>query len=165
MQSSGSGISSMLFLILIIVLMFGMTWWSSRKNKQRQGDVETFRRSLEPGTPVATASGLLGTIVSVDLEKEQVVVDSEGTKSRWRIQAITKPPIVPAYVHDDEVDEQGNPLPSAPEDTQSAEGAENAESTESTESSEPNSESADQEEWSGQKEHGESKESSEPSAQ
>ena len=47
----------------------------------------------------------------MDLEKEQVVIDSEGSQSRWRIQAITRPPIVPAYVHDDEVDENGNPLP------------------------------------------------------
>ncbi|BDR54683.1 preprotein translocase subunit YajC [Bombiscardovia apis] len=106
-----SNVSSMLFLIILILLMFGMSWWSTRKNKQRQGDIESFRRSLEPGTEVSTASGLLGTIVSVDLEKEQVVIDSEGTQSRWRIQAVTKPPVVPAYVHDDEVDENGNPLP------------------------------------------------------
>lgn len=106
MQSS---LSSMLFLILIIVLMFAMTWWSSKKTKQRQQSLESFRTSLKPGQEVSTASGLLGTVVSIDLEKEQVVIDSEGTKSRWRIQAITEPPIVPAYVHDDEVDEQGNP--------------------------------------------------------
>ncbi|AKV55246.1 hypothetical protein AB656_02190 [Bifidobacterium actinocoloniiforme DSM 22766] len=103
--------SSMLFLILLIALMFGMTWWSSRKNKQRQGQIQDFRETLKPGVEVATASGLLGKIVSVDMEKEQVVVDSEGSLSRWRIQAITKPPIVPAYVHDDEVDENGDPLP------------------------------------------------------
>lgn len=105
-----SNFSSMFFFIILIALMFAMTWWSSKKTKQRQSDLETFRTSLEPGTEVATASGLLGRIVSVDLEKEQVVIDSEGTKSRWRIQAITQPPIVPAYVHDDEVDEEGNPL-------------------------------------------------------
>ncbi|RBP99284.1 preprotein translocase subunit YajC [Bifidobacterium xylocopae] len=108
--------SSMFFLIVLIALMFGMTWWSSRKNKQRQGQVQDFRQTLKPGVEVATASGLLGKVVSVDLEKEQVVVDSEGSLSRWRIQAITKPPVVPAYVHDDEVDEEGNPLPEPEEE-------------------------------------------------
>lgn len=102
---------SMLFMIVIIALMIAMMWGSSRKSKQQQAAVQDFRQSLQPGDEVATTTGLLGKVVSVDLEKEQVVIDSEGSQSRWRIQAITKPPIVPAYIHDDEVDENGNPLP------------------------------------------------------
>ena len=107
---------SMIFMIAIIALMIAMMWGSSRKSKQQQAAVQDFRQSLQPGDEVATASGLLGKIVSVDLEKEQVVIDSEGSQSRWRIQAITQPPIVPAYVHDDEVDENGNPLPEQDDD-------------------------------------------------
>ncbi|WP_052323230.1 preprotein translocase subunit YajC [Bifidobacterium sp. 7101] len=102
---------SMIFMIVIIALMIAMMWGSSRKSKQQQEAIRDFRQSLQPGDEVATTQGLLGKIVSVDLEKEQVVIDSEGSLSRWRIQAITKPPIVPAYIHDDEVDENGNPLP------------------------------------------------------
>ena len=107
---------SMIFMIAIIALMIAMMWGSSRKSKQQQAAVQDFRQSLQPGDEVATASGLLGKIVSVDLEKEQVIIDSEGSQSRWRIQAITQPPIVPAYVHDDEVDENGNPLPEQDDD-------------------------------------------------
>ena len=102
---------SMLFMIVIIALMILMMWDSGRKSKQQQTAIQDFRQSLKPGDEVATSTGLLGKIASVDQEKEQVVIDSEGSLSRWRIQAITKPPIVPAYVHDDEVDEDGNPLP------------------------------------------------------
>ena len=102
---------SMIFMIAIIALMIAMMWGSSRKSKQQQAAVQDFRQCLQPGDEVATTTGLLGKVVSVDLEKEQVVIDSEGSQSRWRIQAITRPPIVPAYVHDDEVDENGNPLP------------------------------------------------------
>lgn len=102
---------SMLFMIVIIALMILMMWVSGRKSKQQQIAIQDFRQSLKPGDEVATSTGLLGKIASVDQEKEQVVIDSEGSLSRWRIQAITKPPIVPAYVHDDEVDEEGNPLP------------------------------------------------------
>nr|WP_273399819.1 preprotein translocase subunit YajC [Bifidobacterium indicum] len=101
----------MLFMIVIIALMILMMWVSGRKSKQQQTAIQDFRQSLKPGDEVATSTGLLGKIASVDQEKEQVVIDSEGSLSRWRIQAITKPPIVPAYVHDDEVDEDGNPLP------------------------------------------------------
>ena len=102
---------SMLFMIVIIALMILMMWVSGRKSKQQQTAIQDFRQSLKPGDEVATSTGLLGKIASVDQEKEQVVIDSEGSLSRWRIQAITKPPIIPAYVHDDEVDEEGNPLP------------------------------------------------------
>lgn len=102
---------SMLFMIVIIALMILMMWVSGRKSKQQQTAIQDFRQSLKPGDEVATSTGLLGKIASVDQEKEQVVIDSEGSLSRWRIQAITKPPIIPAYVHDDEVDEDGNPLP------------------------------------------------------
>ncbi|WP_238548575.1 preprotein translocase subunit YajC [Bifidobacterium coryneforme] len=98
-------------MIVIIALMILMMWVSGRKSKQQQTAIQDFRQSLKPGDEVATSTGLLGKIASVDQEKEQVVIDSEGSLSRWRIQAITKPPIVPAYVHDDEVDEEGNPLP------------------------------------------------------
>lgn len=99
-----------LFMIVILVLMIGMMWWQSKKAKKQQAKVNDFRESLVPGKEVATYSGMLGKVVEVDLEKEQVVIDSEGSRSRWRIQAITEPPIVPAYVHDDEVDEYGNRL-------------------------------------------------------
>ncbi|KAA8822593.1 preprotein translocase subunit YajC [Bifidobacterium vespertilionis] len=101
---------SMLFMIVILVFMIGMMWWQSKKAKKQQAKVNDFRESLQTGTEVATYSGLLGKIVSVDLEKEQAVIDSEGSLSRWRLQALTEPPIVPAYVHDDEVDEYGNRL-------------------------------------------------------
>lgn len=101
------------FMIVVIVFMVGLMWWQSRKSKQQQSKVQDFRQSLQPGTAVATFSGLVGTVVSVELDKDQIVIDSEGSQSRWRIQAITEPPVVPAYVSDDEVDEEGNPLVTA----------------------------------------------------
>lgn len=117
---------SMLFMIVIIALMIVMMWFSSRRNRQQQTAIQDFRASLKPGDEVATGTGLLGKVVSVDQEKEQVVLDSEGSLSRWRIQAITKPPIVPAYVHDDEVDENGNPLPEVEDGKDDADKDENS---------------------------------------
>lgn len=113
---------NMLFMVVIIVVMMGFMWWQSRKQKQRQQETVDWRTSLKPGTEVATVSGLLGVVKDVDLDHDQIIIDSEGSLSRWRIQAITKPPVVPAYVSDDEVDEEGNPLPAA--DDVNADGAE-----------------------------------------
>ena len=95
--------SDYLFLALIIVAMVGMMWWQSRKAKAQRSKAHDFRESLTPGTPIATVSGMLGTIVSVDLEKEQAVIESEGTRSLWRLQYLTKPPIIPAYIHDKDI--------------------------------------------------------------
>jgi preprotein translocase subunit YajC len=72
--------------------MIGMMFFSSRKNKQRQQEAVSFRKSLEKGDEIMTGSGLIGKVVELDEETNSVVVDSEGTKSRWLVDAITKRP-------------------------------------------------------------------------
>ena len=52
----------------------------------------------------------------VDEQYEEIVIDSEGSKLRFGFNAIAREYIRPAYVSDDEVDENGNPLPD--EDTE-----------------------------------------------
>ena len=126
-SNSGAG-SSMLFMIMLLIAMIGLMVWTSRKQKKQQSQVQDFRQTLKEGDPVATVGGLLGTVHSVDLEHDEVVIDSEGSLSKWRIQAITEPPIRPAYVSDDEVDENGNPL---------ADQSETADSSDSSESVTP----------------------------
>lgn len=103
--------SNMIMLIVLVAIMMVFMVASMRKQKKAQEAQNDWRENLKPGDQVATVSGLLGTVVSVDIPHDQIVINSEGSLSRWRIQAITRPPIVPAYVSDDEVDEQGNPLP------------------------------------------------------
>ncbi|MBI0150057.1 preprotein translocase subunit YajC [Bifidobacterium sp. M0353] len=147
---------SMIFMIVIIALMIAMMWGSSRKSKQQQAAVQDFRQSLQPGDEVATTTGLLGKVVSVDLEKEQVVIDSEGSQSRWRIQAITQPPIVPAYIHDDEVDENGNPLPEQAEDADAPAEVTDAEDTTADDAATENSAASED------KDEAESRSDSEP---
>lgn len=104
-----------LFMIGLIVLMVLMMWWSSRKNKQRQAQVKDFRETLAPGTLVVTIGGVIGKVVSVDNKFEEIVIDSEGSQLRFKSSAISKEYVRPAYIDDDEVDENGNPL--NPEDT------------------------------------------------
>ena len=107
-----------IFLIVIVVAMFGMMFWQSKKAKQQQAERQDFRANLQPGTEVITIGGVIGKVVSVDTEYEEIVIDSEGSQIRFGFNAISREYVRPAYVHDDEVDENGNLLPtdSADED-------------------------------------------------
>ena len=98
------------FLVVLIVVMFGMMFWQSKKAKQQQAERQNFRSCLQPGTEVITIGGIIGKVVSVDTEYEEIVVDSEGSQLRFGFNAISREYVRPAYVHDDEVDENGNPL-------------------------------------------------------
>lgn len=100
-----------MFLIVIIVVMFGMMFWQSKKAKQQQAERQDFRANLQPGTEVITIGGVIGKVVSVDTEYEEIVIDSEGSQIRFGFNAISREYVRPAYVHDDKVDENGNPLP------------------------------------------------------
>lgn len=111
-------------LIILLIAMIGFTFWSTRQQKKQQQKVQDYRESLKPGTEVATVSGLLGTVESVDLDRDVVIINSEGNLTKWRIQAITEPPVIPAYVSDDDVDEDGNPLESEDLDQKDATEAE-----------------------------------------
>ena len=93
-----------LLFIAIIVLFIIFAIFSMRRSKKTRNTQEEWLKSLKPGDPVATVSGLLGTIKEIDIRHDQVVIDSEGSLSRWRIQAIVKPPVVPAYVSDEEAE-------------------------------------------------------------
>ena len=104
------GSSSYLIMIVSIVLIGIMMWWQSRKAKQQQQKMKDFRSSLELGTEVITFGGIIGKVVSVDEEYEEIVIDSEGSQLRFGFNAISREYVRPAYVHDDEVDENGNPL-------------------------------------------------------
>lgn len=95
-----------IFMIALIVLLIIFMWVSSRKQRKNQEKKEDWRRSLKPGDKVATVSGLIGTIKEADPDHDQVVIESEGSLSRWRIQAIVEPPVIPHYADDDEPAEE-----------------------------------------------------------
>ena len=104
-----------IMLIVIVVVFGGMMWWQSKKAKQQQQE-KHFRRNLQPGTEVITIGQVIGKVVEVDEQYEEIVIDSEGSKLRFGFNAIAREYTRPAYVSDDEVDENGNPLPD--EDTE-----------------------------------------------
>lgn len=45
--------------LVIIVVMFGMMFWQSKKAKQQQAERQDFRANLQPGTEVITMVGVI----------------------------------------------------------------------------------------------------------
>jgi preprotein translocase subunit YajC len=80
-----------ILLVVVLVVMVGLMFLSSRRQKRGQQEVADFRSNLKAGNEVMTGSGLIGIVESVD-DDGTVVVVSEGTKSRWLADAITKRP-------------------------------------------------------------------------
>lgn len=102
---------SSLFLGVVIIAFFGMMIWQSKKAKEQQQERKDFRANLQPGTEVITIGQVIGKVVEVDNQYDEIVIDTEGTKMRFALNAIAREYVRPAYVSDDEVDEYGNPFP------------------------------------------------------
>jgi len=84
---------------VLIVFMF----LSSRRRKR---DAETMRQKIVPGAEVMTSQGIFGTLLSVDEDKNEAIIETTpGTKLRVHSQTIAKvvEDIVP--VADDAADE------------------------------------------------------------
>lgn len=118
---------SSLFLGVVIIAFFGMMIWQSKKAKEQQQERKDFRANLQPGTEVITIGQVIGKVVEVDNQYDEIVIDTEGTKMRFALNAIAREYVRPAYVSDDEVDEYGNPLPQneleTSEESKTADGA------------------------------------------
>lgn len=101
-----------LIMILVLVLFIVMMWMSSRRmKKQQQQQREELRQSLVPGTLVVLAGGIIATIVSVDEKYEEVVVDSEGSRMRVKMQSVRGKYIRPAFIDDDDEQQSDNESP------------------------------------------------------
>ena len=98
--------SNMMMMVFIIIIIGGMMWFQSRSNKKKQSQQQDWRANLKAGERVATYSGLIGTVEWVSPDRDEIVLNSAGSLSRWRIQAITEAPVVPEYVTDEEYEEQ-----------------------------------------------------------
>jgi preprotein translocase subunit YajC len=75
-------------LILILLALGVMMWWSSRRARARQKEAARFRDLLAPGQDVMTGSGFFGTVAAVD--GDRITLTSEGNRTVWLRQAIAK---------------------------------------------------------------------------
>ncbi|MBE7700924.1 preprotein translocase subunit YajC [Oerskovia sp. Sa1BUA8] len=84
-------------LIIILALAAGAMFLMTSRSRKAQKEAAAFRTNLAPGQEVMTGSGLFGTIVDVDEEKDIITIESTpGTQTRWLRAAIAKlvePPV------------------------------------------------------------------------
>ncbi len=75
-------------LIIMLVLIVGMFWLSSRSNKKRQAEEQKMRDSLVVGDEVTTIGGIIGKVVSVKGETFVLETTKDCTRIRFLKGAI-----------------------------------------------------------------------------
>lgn len=74
--------------IIMIVLMVGMFWWTSRSQKKKDKEVQDMRDSLQVGDEVTTIGGVIGKVVSIKEETFVLETTKEKTHIRFLKAAI-----------------------------------------------------------------------------
>ncbi|MFU0538490.1 preprotein translocase subunit YajC [Gardnerella vaginalis] len=127
-------------LIVLVIAMVGIMWFQSRSMKKRQTELRSFHDSLKPGVEVITIGGIIGKVVSVDADHEEIILDSEGSLLRVSFRAVNRVYVrvdFNSYDKEDSAEGANNNADSA-EDNESQESQESNESNEVQESSESN---------------------------
>ncbi len=87
-SASGSGLGSMLPMLLIIVMFGVMIIFSRRSSKKQQREIDDMMNALEVGDEVTLKCGLIGEIVGIREETILVVTSKDKTKLRFLKTAI-----------------------------------------------------------------------------
>jgi preprotein translocase subunit YajC len=96
---------TLILLAGLLVVMIFFTWRSSRK---RKADAEEMQTKLQPGAEIMTQHGIFGTLISLDDEKNEAIVETTpGTRLRVHRQVIVRviDPEELEHTDDDVVDE------------------------------------------------------------
>jgi preprotein translocase subunit YajC len=96
---------TLILLAGLLVVMIFFTWRSSRK---RKADAEEMQTKLQPGAEIMTQHGIFGTLISLDDEKNEAIVETTpGTRLRVHRQVIVRviDPEELEHADDDVVDE------------------------------------------------------------
>ena len=74
--------------IVMIVVMIGMFWWTSRSQKKKDKEVQDMRDALQVGDEVTTIGGIIGKVVSIKEETFVLETTKEKTHIRFLKAAI-----------------------------------------------------------------------------
>jgi preprotein translocase subunit YajC len=79
---------TLILLAGLLVVMIFFTWRSSRK---RKAEAEEMQTKLQPGAEIMTQHGIFGTLISLDDEKNEAIIETTpGTKLRVHRQTIVR---------------------------------------------------------------------------
>jgi len=78
------------FTLMMVAVLALMVVFMIRNSRKQKADREALIAKVVKGANVMTASGIFGTIVSIDIEENEVVLETTpGTKLRVHRQAIS----------------------------------------------------------------------------
>ena len=78
------------FTLMMVAVLALMVVFMIRNSRKQKADREALVEKVVKGANVMTTSGIFGTIVSVDAEENQIVLETTpGTKIRIHRQAVT----------------------------------------------------------------------------
>jgi len=115
----------LLFGLLVVMIFF--TWRNSRK---RKAEAEEMQNKLVPGAEIMTQHGIFGTLISVDEEKNEAIVETTpGTQLRVHRQTIARvvDPVELEHADDDVVHDDDAVVDESPADSTEPEFGERAE--------------------------------------
>lgn len=79
------------FTLVLIGVAVVLIFFMFRNSRKRRKDMEEMRARIQPGAEVMTSFGMYGTLVAVDEEKNEAIVEtSPGTLIRVHSQTISK---------------------------------------------------------------------------
>ena len=82
-SGSTGGLGSLLPMILIVVVMVAMLFFTGRSNKKQEREAQNMRDSLAVGDEITTIGGIIGKIVSI--KEETLVLETSHDRTRIRI--------------------------------------------------------------------------------
>ncbi|MBP3402216.1 MAG: preprotein translocase subunit YajC [Clostridia bacterium] len=84
----GSPISGIITWVIMIALLIGMFFFTSRSNKKREKEAADMRDNLQVGDEVTTIGGIIGKVVSIKEETFVLETTKEKTQIRFLKAAI-----------------------------------------------------------------------------
>jgi len=89
----------------LLVLLAVMVFFMFRNSRKRRRDAQEMQAKLQPGAEVMTQHGIYGTLISIDDEKNEAIIETTpGTRLRVHRQTVARV-IDPVVAEEDVIDE------------------------------------------------------------
>ncbi len=75
-DSDGSGLTTIIFLVIAGLMFVGMWFFTRRSSKKRQQEMQEILSALQPGCNVKTIGGICGVVVEVDHAAKTFVLET-----------------------------------------------------------------------------------------
>ncbi len=89
-EESGSSLLSMIPMLLLLVGVGAMLFFTSRSNKKKEREEQSQRDNLQVGDEITTIGGVIGKVVSIKEETFVLETSHDRTRIRFLKSAISR---------------------------------------------------------------------------